>query len=245
MRHYKVNKINHTVFETNDEVPADIEYLQDWRDGRISDWVLADDDCVIQILRKGIMMKSKGKVREVSYVGTCCGTFVVSDKTKMDTSRRKNIYAIGGTLERNERLDTRRNLSTREVLFVDLVSKGINPQKAYLQAYPTNDPGYAGLRAGQLVRTERIRTAMKEELKPILEELGINEASVLRNINQIATSSDKEHVRLSALKLLSDILDLEDKTKTSVTNVSGVMFEGFTQDKLKEATRPKEITNGK
>ena len=86
---------------------------------------------------------------------------------------------------------------------------------------------------------------MKEELKPILEELGINEASVLRNINQIANSSDKEHVRLSALKLLSDILDLEDKSKTSVTNVSGVLFEGFTEDKLKEVKRPKEISNGK
>ena len=61
MRHYKVNKIQHTVFDSEDEVPSDIRYLKDWRGSSISDWVLSDDGCVIQILRKGTMLKPKGK----------------------------------------------------------------------------------------------------------------------------------------------------------------------------------------
>ena len=44
MRHYIVNKIQHTVFDSENEVPREIEYLEDWRDGHQSDWVLSDDD---------------------------------------------------------------------------------------------------------------------------------------------------------------------------------------------------------
>jgi hypothetical protein len=111
MRHYKVNKIQHTVFDSEDEVPSDIHYLRDWREASLSDWVLADDGSIIQVLRIGTMMKPKGKVRRVTYIGTCTGTFVVSKKGKMDTSRRINIYSIGGNVERNERLDERKSLS--------------------------------------------------------------------------------------------------------------------------------------
>ena len=91
MRHYKINKIQHTIFDTLDEVPEDISYLEDWRDGHISDWVKADDGCVIQILRSGVMIKPKGKIRQVKYIGTCTGTFIVSDKNKMDTIFEKDL----------------------------------------------------------------------------------------------------------------------------------------------------------
>lgn len=241
MRHYKVNGVNHTVFDSVEEVPSDINYLKDWRDGHINDWVKTDDECVIQILRKGSMTKPKGKVRKVSYLGTCTGTFVVSNSTKMDTSRRVNIYSIGGNIDRDQRIEERENLSSREESFVQLLASGKDARKAYLQAFPTNDPHYANIRAGQLIKTTRIRTAMKEELKPILEELGINETSILRNIFTIAESGEKEDTRLKALFKLSDIMDLEDKNKTQVTQVTGAMFQGFTSDKLKEAERPKEI----
>ena len=77
MRYYTVNNVQNTVFDSEDEVPAHIEYEKDWRKGHLFDWVLADDGCVIQILRKGNMTKPKGKVRKVVYIGTCTGTFIV------------------------------------------------------------------------------------------------------------------------------------------------------------------------
>ena len=61
MRYYKVNKIEHTVFDNTDELPNSIYYKDNWRKGSIGDWVLADDGCVIQILREGTMLKPKGK----------------------------------------------------------------------------------------------------------------------------------------------------------------------------------------
>ena len=122
MRHYKVNKIQHTVFDSIDEVPVDKKYLVDWRDGHQSDWVLSDDGCVLQILREGTMLKPKGKVRSVRYLGTCTGTFLVSKTVKMDASRRINIYSLGGNIERNQRIEDRQNLSSREEIFVQYIS---------------------------------------------------------------------------------------------------------------------------
>ena len=242
MRHYKVNGVNHTVFDSVEEVPSDITYLEDWRDGRISDWVKTDDSCVLQILRKGTMMKPKGKVRQVSYIGTCTGTFVVSDKVKMDSSRRVNIYSIGGNIDRDQRIEDRDKLSNREELFVQYLASGMSARTAYLKAFPTNDPHYANVRAGQLIKTTRIKTAMKEELKPIFEALGISETSILRNIYTIAETGAKEDTRLKALFKLSDIMDLEDKNKTQVTQLTGAVFQGFEEKDLIEAERPKEIT---
>ena len=241
MRYYKVNNITHTVFDAKEEVPMELRYKEDWREGHITDWVLADDNCIIQILREGYMLKSKGKNRKVRYIGTCTGTFVVSDNGNMDTSKRVNIYSFGGNIERNQRLEDRENLSSREALFVQYLASGIDARKAYLKAFPTNDPHYAGLRAGQLIKTTRIRTAMKEELKPVLEELGIDETTIIGGINSIALSSEKDETKLKALFKLADIMDLEDKSKTSVTQISGAVFSGFDEKTIGEAKRPKEI----
>jgi hypothetical protein len=241
MRHYKVNKINHTVFDTIDEVPSDISYHEDWRDGHITDWVKADDGCVIQILREGNMIKPKGRVRQVRYIGTCTGTFIVSKNSKLDTSKRVNIYSFGGNIDRDQRLEERQGLSSREEIFVQYIASGMDARMAYLKAFPTNDPHYAGIRAGQLTKTTRIRTAMKEELKPVLEELGINETSILRNIYTIAMASEKDETKLKALFKLADIMDLEDKNKTSVTQISGAVFQGFDDKVIDSVKRPSEI----
>ncbi len=241
MRTYKINRIEHTVFDSIDEVPSSLIYKNNWKNGSIGDWVLADDGCIIQILREGTMLKAKGTDRRQRYIGTCTGTFIVNDKTKFDTSKRINIYSLGGNLDRDQILEERENLSNREELFVQYIASGMDARKAYLKAFPTNDPHYAGLRAGQLIKTTRIKTAMKEELKPVLEELGINETSILRNINTIAESSEKDETRLKALFKLADIMDMEDKNKTQVTQLTGAVFQGFSKDKLAEAERPKKL----
>ena len=244
MRHYKVNKIQHTVFDSEDEVSSEVHYLRNWREASLSDWVLADDGCIIQVLRMGKMIKPKGKVREVAYIGTCTGTFLVSPTVKMDTSRRINIYSLGGNVERIQRLEDRQDLSTRETLFVQYLSGGMDPRKAYLTAFPTNNPSYAGMRAGQLVKTKRIRSRMKEELKPFLEKLDLDEFYVLSNIKEVIDSTGKEDTKLKALFKLADIMDMEDKNRTQITSVTGALFQGFTPEKLEEVERPKEIESG-
>ena len=244
MRTYKVNKIEHTVFDSLDEVPSDVHYLSDWREGCVGDWVKADDECIIQILRKGTMLKAKGKKREVSYIGTCTGTFTVTPKTKMDTSRRANIYSFSGNLSAEEVLETRENLNSKEKLFVLNLLKGMDPQKAYMNVYPTNNPGYANMKAAQLIQTERVDTYMREEHKEVCERLGINAEGVLHGIKLIAQTAEKDDTKLKALFKLSDILDLEDKTSTSTQQVTSAVFQGFSSKELQSAER-KELSDGK
>ena len=243
MREYKVKKINHRVYENLDEVPTDIQVQHDWRLGRIDDWVLADDGCIIQVLRHGSLTKPEGKNRTQYYIGTCTGTYLVSPRIKMDTSKRDNIYSFGGDVSRNERVQIRKHLTRNERMFALYMAMGMKLQDAYVQSFPTDNKRYANVRAGELIKTERVQTAMKEELKPVLKELGIDDRSVLQGIKDSAESAEKEDVRLRALFKLSDILDLEDKSQTKVTQVTGALFQGFTPEALEEVKRPK-LTEG-
>ena len=244
MRQYKVNSINHKVYESDDELPEGLIVHSDWRIAEPGDWVRADDDCVIQILRRGRMHRAKGKKKIRDYIGTCTGTFVVSKRSKMDTSRRENIYSFGGTRHSDDVLLDRTSLSTREHAFVMYLSQKMRMDEAYLKAFPTKNQRYAFTKAKQLIKTERVKTAMKEELKPVLQKLGLDESYVLERIKVAAETADKEDVRLRALFKLSDIMDLEDKNETKVTQVTGALFQGFTPDELEVAERPKEIEGG-
>jgi|TARA_R100000656_G_scaffold24434_1_gene21623 hypothetical protein len=224
-----------------DEVPSSVDVVPDWRVSHIGDWVQADDGCVIQVLRKGKMIRNKGKDRIRSYIGTCTGTFVCIPRTKMDTSRRRNIYSIGGEMSADERVSSRTTLSKHEVLFVQYLSSGLAAQDAYLRAFPTNNPHYANTKSSNLIKTERVIKAMKKELEPIIEELGISPKYVLDRIKSEADGSEKADTRLKALFKLSDILDLEDKSSTKITQVTGALFEGFSNDQLEAVERPKEL----
>ena len=79
MRIYKVNGIEHKVYDPDDEPPSDLLVLRDWRIAQVGEWVMADDDSVIQILRRGKMLKRMGKDKVKEYVGTCTGTVPVND----------------------------------------------------------------------------------------------------------------------------------------------------------------------
>ena len=238
MRAYKVNGVVHKVYEPDDTLPEDMVVVEDWRDGHIGDWVKTADDCVIQILRSGSMLKPKGKIREVRYIGTCTGTFPVSKTAILDSSRRHNIYSFSGNKKSDEILLDRKNLTSNESLFVVYLSAGMDMDQAYLKAFPTKNRQYAIHRAAKLVKTERVKTAMKDELKPVMEKLGLDEEWSIKRLKAAAETSAKEDVRLRALFKLCDIMDLEDKNRTTVTQVQGIAFKGFDQQQLDEAERP-------
>ena len=171
------------------------------------------------------------------YVGTCTGTFPARDSMMMDTSKRENIYSFGGVMA----TEKRERLSKSESLFVAYVSAGMEHEEAYLKAFKTKNRRYAVKKASSLIRTSRVRTAMKEELKPVLEELELDETFVLKAIKEVILSSEKDDTKLKALFKLADIMDMEDKNKTTVTSVSGALFQGFSPEALGSAERPKEI----
>ena len=243
MRTYKISNTFHKVYESKEELPEGFILFPDWRDAQIGDWVEADDGCIIQILRRGEMKTRRGKAKSRAYVGTCTGTFMCTPKAKMDTSKRENVWTISG--KDTERVIFERKDSTKhEILFCQYMASGLRPVEAYLRAFKTNNPRYAKEQSVKLLKTERIRQTMKEELKPVCKELGIDDKYVLEGIKTEADVADKADVRLKALFKLADILDLEDKNKTTVTQIQGAVFKGFGDNALEGIERPKEITQG-
>ena len=61
----------------------------------------------------------------------------------------------------------------------------------------------------------------------------------------MAESAEREDTRLKAIFKLSDILDLEDKTSTKVTQLTGAVFSGFSDEQIEGVQRPLEIKDGK
>jgi len=240
MRFYRVNRIDHTIYEPGDTLPDGLIVQSNWREGRIGEWIKTDDDCILEVLRRGKMIRNMGKNKIVEYIGTCTGTFPISKGIKMDASKRENIYSFSGK-KVNDVVHDRKNLNNFETLFVTYLVKGMDATEAYLKAFPTNSPGYAKVKSNQLLKMERIKTAMKEELKPVLEELGINEKFVLETIKGVINSTDKDETRLKALFKLADIMDMEDKNQTKITQISGALFKGFTDEMIEGAERPKEL----
>jgi hypothetical protein len=239
MREYVVNNISHKVYE-KDEVPVDITY-KDWKDGTLGDWVLADDDCVIQIIRTGTMFRAKGKLRKVDYVGTCTGTFLKDGKMKMDTDRRENIYSLSGRLSSKQVLEQRKKLTGREELFIHNLEKKMSLKDAYINAFKTDNEKYAETRAMLLVKTERVKKEMHKRLEPILAKLGIDDELVLDGIKQIATCAEKDSDRLKALTELSEVLEIKDKG-TTVQEITGMsakqLFSGFSDNEIDNTKRP-------
>ena len=239
MREYVVNNISHKVYE-KDEVPVDITY-KDWKDGTLGDWVLADDDCVIQIIRTGTMFRAKGKLRKVDYVGTCTGTFLKDGKMKMDTDRRENIYSLSGRLSSKQVLEQREKLTGREELFIHNLEKKMSLKDAYINAFKTDNEKYAEARAMLLVKTERVKKEMHKRLEPILAKLGIDDELVLDGIKQIATCAEKDSDRLKALTELSEVLEIKDKG-TKVQEITGMsakqLFSGFSDNEIDNTKRP-------
>ena len=231
MRTYVVNKKEHNVYEDLDELPSDLVFLKDWRLAQIGDWVLADDGCILQILRRSQMKTRWGKKKSLNFFGTCTGTF--SEKAKMDTIRRENIYNISGR-RTNRKID----LTSNEILFAQNITRGLSPEDAYIKSFRTKNRKYAKIQAGILVKSERIRKAMKEELKPVLQSLGISPELVLEGIRDIATDEEAKHSdKLKALFELGEILELKETHK--VTEVTGALFQGFEPQQLEATKRPK------
>ena len=200
----------------------------------MGDWVKADDDSICQILRRGKMLRTNGSQY---YVGTCTGTFVCKKSVKMDTDRRPNIYSFGGHKTAHEALEDRKELSSNALMFIQYVSGGMPTDKAYMKAFPTNNLQYARVKSFRLMKTERVKTAVKEELKPVLNNLGIDEEYILEGIKSEADTADKSDTRLKALFKLSDIMDLEDKNAAKVQQLTGISFQGFSGDELETADR--------
>jgi hypothetical protein len=158
----------------------------------------------------------------------------------MDTEKRHNIYSFGGSKTSSKNMFDRENLNSRENAFSVLIAKGLSPAKAYMQVYATDNPKYAEQKSLLLMKTERVKTAVKKELEPVLNELGIDPKFVLKEIKDLIENTSQDDVRLRALIKLGDVLSIEDKGSKE-SQVAMIGFQGFKPEQLEAVNKVKEL----
>ena len=223
MRHHIVKGKQHRIYEPGDALPDHIMPRKDWKEARVGDWVVADDGCIIQILRRGVLGRHK-------TIGTCTGTYT----TSMDTERKPNIYNLSGKVA-EVTIHTRKNCTKREELFASRVAKGQDPAEAYLDIYPAKSETYAKKQSALLLTTERVDTLVNEKLKDTFNTLGVDLNYLIGVAKDITDNARNDSDRISSLNMLWDAFCVIEKQK--VTNVTGI-FQGLSQEQLEAAQRP-------
>ena len=231
MKTYAIKGEPHKVYEKDDEIPKEFNVRENWRNAKIGDWVKADDGNVVQILRAGEML-NKGRYLQ-KYVGTCTGTYLCTKKGKMDTQRRKNIYSFGGDKTHYDSIKERKDITNQEAIFAKLIALIVPPIEAYKQAFNTEKEQYAKVRSGVLLKTERIRRAVSEELDKVFDELDISLRYLIKKAkDEVDDDESRAGDRLTALKMLWEAKGVVKKEKT--TQVTGAVFSGFEPNKIEE-----------
>lgn len=239
MRQYKIGTKVHPVYEDDDEIPDNIRIVSDWRKAQLGDWVRADDGNVIQALRVNQVM-NQGRY-PIKYIGTCTGTYLCRVKDKMDTERRENIYTFSARSSKNtkKRVLDRDYLTANEAAFSKYIANGFSPNEAYKRAFGTENNQYAKMKSAVLVKQERIVSAVKEELDEVLKGMGIDLKYLIKGVKLEAENADRSNDRLKALSMLWDAADIIPKQK--VTQLTGAVFQGFSDKMLDSVKRPELI----
>ena len=225
METYKVGNKTHKVY-TMDELPIDIHYKDDWREGSKGDWVKTDDEHIMQILRKNDVGNSV-------TIGTCTGTYLISPNTTMDSVRKEDIHSVSGE-NWYTRIKNRENPTKQEVLFAAKVGLGEDPTEAYLAIYSTDDRNQAKKKSAILVKTERIKKIMREDLKDTFSNNAVDLDYLIKSAKDVVDGGKNDSDRLKALNMLWDAYGVVEKQK--VTEVRGI-FQGFKPEQIEQAER--------
>tara|TARA_Y100000310_G_scaffold299993_1_gene335311 strand:- start:425 stop:1141 length:717 start_codon:yes stop_codon:yes gene_type:complete len=225
MRTYTVKGKEHKVYDLESELPADIVAIPDWKNARDGDWVRADDDAYVQVLKRK-------KIGKTDTILTCIGTYSVTGT--MTTEEREDRHRLSGKTSYNAAKD-REKPTRKEVLFAKRIYFGMDAVEAYLDVYKTNNRNYAKKRAALLLQTQRIDVLMDKNKENIMNQLEINLYYLLKKAKDEVDTSKNGSDRISALKMLWDAFGVVEKQK--VTEITGV-FQGFEPQKLEEVKRP-------
>ena len=216
----------HYVFDTKDEyeqhflsqgIPVP-KIVANWREAKELDWCMSDDDRIIQILRRGPMkntVRSPDKKYHANYyIRTVAGSFPVSKNQKMDTdlSHPESRYIFGQYTNWKKRFEAREENTKYEDMFVYMVAiVRDKPVNAYMKIYGTNNYRYALRRAYILMKQERIKLAIRKELKTIATSLKMDDKFHLEKVKGLIENADKDGIKLAALRLSGEWTGMNEK----------------------------------
>ena len=234
-----VKGVTHYLYEDIEEFRehyVTLPLVRDWRHSNKGDWVLTDDGQVCEVLHLGILRKSKKKT---TFVRTIIGSFICSEKVKMQGPMRTNMHTFSTEGKSpSVRKKERKHVTEKEFLFSKYVAKGDDVVEAYMKAFPSKKEDYAKSQAKLLLKTDRVKKLIREEIDKYLAEAEITPLYLLEEMRHIidkgGTSDRDKLTAITTLMKLSGMMDTEKQTE-SVT-----LFQGFTKEQL-NAIQGKEV----
>ena len=196
--------------------------LVSWRIGQEGNWVLTDDNHVVQILKRA-------KYNNTEIVRCITGTFNVNRDIRMGSEIPDNIYSFS-KYKVAENFKNRKKATNDEFLFAQYIASGQDTVSSYLKAYKTNNKDYARKRANALLRSERVRKMVSKEIKDILENEGVSNNYMIQVFKQVADLAERDNDKLRAVENLAKIAGLYETEKKSEQLT---VFAGFTDEQMK------------
>ena len=245
MQYKTIRGKKHYVYESMDEYKMEVGdsiYVKYWKDAKEGDWVEADDGGVVQLLKVGGITHPNDRKNYKHSKGWCrtiVGTFLINEKTKMDTDfdSHKNRYTFSKTIGKKSNIKTRKNPTKKEKLFTTSVVAGHGPVKAYMDAFNEDNDKTAKKRAVVLLKQERIVKEIEKGVMDVAKENGLDHEYVLRKLKNLADFSEDDNIILQSTKEIGKIIGTTGMTmKQKEVGVIG-MFQGFSPEQLEGANR--------
>ena len=197
----------------------------DWRKADEGDWVLSDDDGVVQLLKVSKSVKHPGDRKNYKYangwVRTIVGSFL------------------------NKRVNERKKVTRKEREFATNIVVGMGAVEAYKNAYTELSNNKARKKATILLKQERVMKEIEKSVLDVAKGLGIDHEYILGKLKGLADYSEDDNIILQSAKELGKIVGTSGATvKQREVGLLGV-FQGFSPDELEGATRDqKQIEDG-
>ena len=223
MNYKEIKGVKHFIYDLTEwEEKYPESKLESWRVGLEGNWVLTDDKHVVQILKRTIY-------DEMEIVRCITGTYRVGSNVLMTSEIPDNIYSFSKE-KIHKQFKNRKNPTSKEFLFAKYVAQSKDIVNSYLRVYKTNNTKYAHRRAHELLKSERIKKMINEEIKQILQEEDTSARYIIQTFKQVTDLAERDTDKLRALESLAKIAGLFN---TESKREELTVFAGFTEEQMK------------
>ena len=205
-----------------------------WYEAKEGELCLSDDGMISEVIRRKIYKKEDG--REQYYIRTPIGSTFFHPKNKLpkfNCKKRKSAYTIDGvsSFESESRTQWFKNLAMS-------YAQTLNEHQSIKMVFGEDISKTKNTKMRRIIRTERFKAMVREELAKLLSERGITEGTVIENLNEamdLAKNKGDISNLMRGIENLQDMHGMKDKTVVkSTTQLSAFQTKEMLEEINKE-----------
>lgn len=215
----------------------------DWRKvEKEGQWILSDDFRLLEVLKLtlgGTRTDSSASYNK-GVIRTCNATFPINPSVFLDSQLydERDRYRISTkNIDFDHKLKQRQKITFREERFVNYVSNGKEPHKAYIRSFKTDNEDYAKMSANRLLSQERISSMVSSKVEKLMEEEGVSKRYILESYKRLVDQGlmDLENNSSAVRSALKDLAEMQAMFPGKNTEKSTVgVFEEISDAEVEE-----------